>query len=158
MSNNNEDSDDIKIEEIPSNSTITEMSSLKEETTTEKKNLLNKKENEEQENENENLNEISDEQMKNYISNYEPPEIKDWPKRPYKTIFIIILLFSSGILFIYNAIIRFQDGESKWTIFSYVLLGILVLIPGIYYGFILINILISRPGYEYNELPDLSDT
>ena len=149
MSNNNEnEKDDIKIEDIPNDSNkFTEMSSLKEETT--------KSINEEPE---ENNNEISDETMKKYISNYEPPEIKDWPKRPYKTIFIIILLFSSGILFIYNAITRYKEGESKWTVLSYILLGTLVLIPGIYYGFILVNILISRPGYEYDELPDLSET
>ena len=150
LNNNENEKDDIKIEEISNESyKFTEMSSLKEETT---KNI-----NEEEPEENINLNEISDETMKKYISNYEPPAIKDWPKRPYKTIFIIILLFSSGILFIYNAITRYKEGESKWTVFSYILLGILVLIPGVYYGFILINILISRPGYEYEELPDLSE-
>ena len=63
MSNNNEnEKDDIKIEEIPNESyKFTEMSSLKEETT---KNI-----NEEEPEENINLNEISDETMKKYISN-----------------------------------------------------------------------------------------
>ena len=63
MSNNNEnEKDDIKIEEIPNESyKFTEMSSLKEETT---KNI-----NVEEPEENINLNEISDETMKKYISN-----------------------------------------------------------------------------------------
>ena len=96
--------------------------------------------------------------MKKIIGSYDPPAIKDWPKIPYKTIFIILLLLCSSILFIYTGIHKYTENE-KWTVWlSYLVLGIMLVIPGGYYSFFLINILIGTAGYEYSDLPDLSET
>ena len=101
---------------------------------------------------------LTEEEMKKIIGSYDPPAIKDWPKIPYKTIFIIILLLCSSILFIYTGNRKFKENE-KWTIWlSYFVLGIMLIIPGGYYSFFLINILIGTAGYEYSDLPDLSET
>lgn len=101
---------------------------------------------------------LTEEEMKKIIGSYDPPAIKDWPKIPYKTIFIILLLLSSSILFLFTAHRKFKENE-KWTIWlSYYTLGTMLIIPGGYYSFFLINILIGTPGYEYSDLPDLSET
>ncbi len=31
--------------------------------------------------------------MTNLVHSYDPPQIRDWPKRPYRTIFIVIIRF-----------------------------------------------------------------
>jgi hypothetical protein len=31
--------------------------------------------------------------MTDLIHSYDPPQIRDWPKRPYRTIFIVMILF-----------------------------------------------------------------
>ena len=147
MSNiDNDDDNDIKIEDNKNNET--ELSRLKEETK-----RINKKKNKEKEKK----EEISEEEMKRIISNYDPPAILDWPKIPYKTIFIIFLLLFSSILFLYTGITKYKASE-KWTVwFSYILLGSLLIIPGGFYTFYLINILLHREGWNYEDLPDLSE-
>ena len=100
---------------------------------------------------------LSDEQIKRMIENYDPPTIKDFPKIPYKSIFIIIFLFISSLIFLYNGYISFIKGQkwSKWL--GYVCLGILLFIPGGFYGYYLINILLGRRGYSYEDIPVLND-
>ena len=100
---------------------------------------------------------MSENEIKEAIRNYEPIKILDFPKIPYKSIFIILLLLSSSILFIYTGIVKFNEKEKWYNWFSYILLGILLFIPGSYYGFILINILIGIKGYKYEDIPDLSE-
>ena len=147
MSNIDNDNDnDMTIEDTKNNET--ELSQLKEETK-----RINKKKNKEKEKK----EEISEEEMKRIISNYDPPAILDWPKIPYKTIFIIFLLLFSSILFLYTGITKYKASE-KWTVwFSYILLGSLLIIPGGFYTFYLINILLHREGWNYEDLPDLSE-
>ncbi len=147
MSNIDNDNDnDMTIEDTKNNET--ELSQLKEETK-----RINKKKNKEKEKK----EEISEEEMKRIISNYDPPAILDWPKIPYKTIFIIFLLLFSSILFLYTGITKYKANE-KWTVwFSYILLGSLLIIPGGFYTFYLINILLHREGWNYEDLPDLSE-
>ena len=143
----NEEEDDITIEDINRKEKETELSELKEKTKKRKNLKNNEKEKEE----------LTEEQMKRIISDYDPPAILDWPKIPYKTIFIILLLLFSSILFIYTGITKYKEGE-KWTVwFSYSLLGSLLIIPGAFYTFYLINILLHREGWSYDDLPDLSE-
>ena len=47
---------------------------------------------------------MTNEQIKEAIREYEPTPILDWPKIPYKSIAIILLLLFSSILFIYMGV------------------------------------------------------
>ena len=93
-------------------------------------------------------------------------EIKDWPKRPYKTIAIVkineliqvILLLISGIIFVSVGYYKFMTDHTYDIYVPYIILGIMLLIPGLFYFVILVFIIIGIEGYEYNSLPDLSDT
>lgn len=97
------------------------------------------------------------EELSSLIGNYDPPQIKDWPKIPYKTILITFLLLFSSVLFIYTGMKKFKENE-KWTSWlSYLTLGGMLSIPGFYYSFFIVCILIGVKGYEYEHLPDLSD-
>ena len=100
---------------------------------------------------------MSQEEIKEAIQSYNPIQIKDFPKIPYKSIFIIFLLFGSSILFIYSGIIKYKEKDKWYNWFSYIFLGILLIIPGGYYGFILINVLLGTLGYEYEDIPDISE-
>ena len=100
---------------------------------------------------------MTDEQIKQAISQYEPTPILDWPKIPYKSIGIIFLLLFSSIFFIYMGIKKIIEKDKWYNWFSYLLLGVLLFIPGIFYGFYLINILLGVEGYRYEDIPDLSD-
>ena len=100
---------------------------------------------------------MTDEQIKEAIRDYEPTPILDWPKIPYKSIFVIFLLFFSSILFIYMGIMKFIEKDKWYNWFAYIFLGILLFIPGAFYGFIFINILLGVRGYRYEDLPDISD-
>ena len=100
---------------------------------------------------------MNDNEIKEAIRDFDPKPILDFPKIPYKSIFIILLLFFSSILFIYTGIVKYNDNDKWYHWFSYMLLGILLFIPGSYYGFILINILIGVRGYNYEDIPDLSE-
>ena len=100
---------------------------------------------------------MSQEEIKEAIASYNPIQIKDFPKIPYKSIFIIFLLFGSSILFIYSGIIKYKEKDKWYNWFSYIFLGILLIIPGGYYGFILINVLLGTLGYEYEDIPDISE-
>ena len=100
---------------------------------------------------------MTDEQIKQAISQYEPTPILDWPKIPYKSIAIIFLLLFSSILFIYMGVKKIYEKDKWYNWFSYLLLGSLLFIPGVFYGFYLINILLGVEGYRYEDIPDLSD-
>ena len=100
---------------------------------------------------------MSENEIKEAIRNFEPIPILDFPKIPYKSIFIILLLFFSSILFIYTGIVKYKDNDKWYHWFSYLFLGALLFIPGVFYGFILINVLIGRRGYRYEDIPDLSE-
>ena len=100
---------------------------------------------------------MNENEIKNAIRDYDPIPILDFPKIPYKSIFIILLLFFSSILFIYTGIIKYKEKDKWYHWFSYMFLGGLLFIPGAFYGFILINILIGRRGYRYEDIPDLSE-
>lgn len=93
------------------------------------------------------------------ISNFHLPEIKDFPYRPIKTIILSIFLLFSGILFVGNGVDKWNSHESTWDEwFGFFVLGGLLLCPGVYYSFYLMMILIGVEGYEYKDLPDLSDS
>ncbi len=100
---------------------------------------------------------MTDEQIKEEIRAYEPTPILDWPKIPYKSILVIFLLFFSSILFLYMGVKKFNENEKWYNWFSYIFLGVLLFIPGVFYLFILINILIGTTGYRYEDIPDLSE-
>jgi len=50
----------------------------------------------------------------------------------------------------------FNDGTYDQYL-SYTILGGLLLIPGIFYTFYIINIWLGTLGYTYEDLPDLSE-
>ena len=146
--------DDIKVEDSNDYNirTNSEMSSLKKETV--KKNTKQRKKYNDYRDV---VSKMSAEQIKEAIRDFDPIPITDWPKIPYKSIFIIILLFSSSILFIYTGVNKYKEKEKWYRWFSYIFLGVLLFIPGATYGFILVNILIGRKGYKYEDIPDLSE-
>ena len=147
----NKESEEKNTEDINHENDTSELSYLKKETTStnEKKKKYNDYRDE--------ISNMNDNQIKEAIRDFEPIPILDFPKIPYKSIFIIILLFFSSILFIYTGIVKYNDNDKWYHWFSYMLLGVLLFIPGSYYGFILINILIGVRGYKYEDIPDLSE-
>ena len=138
-------------EDINQENDTTELSYLKKETikTNEKKKKYNDYRDE--------IANMNDNEIKEAIRDFDPIPILDFPKIPYKSIFIILLLFFSSILFIYTGIVKYNEKDKWYHWFSYMLLGILLFIPGSYYGFILFNILIGVRGYNYEDIPDLSE-
>lgn len=145
MSKNNED--DILIEDIKDKPTIeAELQELKEETRERNSHLPPEKERYD-----------SEEDLKRLISSYEPPEITDWPKIPYKTIFVILLLLFGSILFLFTSAGKYKEGKPWKEWLPHGILGGMLIIPGLYYSFFLLNILMGRRGYTYDLLPDLSE-
>ena len=115
-------------------------------------------------NEQENFNDLDIDELKNRIKSFEPREIKDFIKRPFKTIFIVFryliqvfLLLLSGCLFVSVGIYKFFNNETYDHYLPYSVLGGLLMIPGVYYTFILINVWFGREGYDYELVPDLSE-
>ena len=131
---------------------LSELSYLKKESTHKKENKTKKYGDYRDE-----IANMTNDQIKEAISRYEPTPITDWPKIPYKSIFIIFLLLFSSILFIYMGIKKILEKDKWYNWFSYLLLGVLLFIPGVFYGFFLINILLGTGGYRYEDIPDLSD-
>ena len=146
--NSNENNNEAKTTE----NDLSELSHLKKESTQTKVNKKRKYGDYRDE-----IANMTDEQIKQAISQYEPTPILDWPKIPYKSIGIIFLLLFSSILFIYMGIKKIIEKDKWYNWFSYLLLGVLLFIPGIFYGFYLINILLGVKGYRYEDIPDLSD-
>ena len=138
-------------EDINQENDTTELSYLKKETikTNEKKKKYNDYRDE--------IANMNDNEIKEAIRDFDPIPILDFPKIPYKSIFIILLLFFSSILFIYTGIVKYNEKDKWYHWFSYMLLGILLFIPGSYYGFILFNILIGVRVYNYEDIPDISE-
>lgn len=67
------------------------------------------------------------------------------------------MLLFSGILFSYVGVVKYSSGNTYDVYLPYSVLGLMLLIPGIYYSFILVNILIGVEGYEYSDIPDLNE-
>ena len=151
-SHNTKESEEKNAEDIKTENDMSEISHLKKETT-----KTNEKKPKKYNNYRDEIANMTENQIKEAIRDYEPIPILDFPKIPYKSIFIILLLFCSSILFIYTGIIKFNDNDKWYHWFSYMLLGVLLFIPGTFYGFILINILIGTRGYRYEDIPDLSE-
>jgi hypothetical protein len=63
----------------------------------------------------------------------------------------------SGLLFSSLGVYKFLDNSTYDVYIPYTILGFLLLMPGSYYSFILINIWLGREDYEYEMIPDLSD-
>ena len=150
MSNNS--ANEINTSSTKTDNDLSELSQLKKESTKNNENRKRKYGDYRDE-----IANMSDEQIKEAIREYEPTPILDWPKIPYKSIVVILLLFFSSILFIYMGVKTFKENEKWYHWFSYIFLGVLLFIPGAFYGYILINILIGRRGYRYEDIPDLSD-
>ncbi len=139
-------------EDIKHENDTSELSNLKEETT--KIHETKKKKYNDYRDEIANMNQ---EEIKEAIRNYNPIPILDFPKIPYKSIFIILLLFGSSILFLYSGVVKYKEKDKWYNWFSYIFLGILLIIPGAYYGFVLINVLLGTLGYKYEDIPDISE-
>jgi len=70
---------------------------------------------------------------------------------------IVFLLLFSGALFYTMGVYKFFTDGTWDQYVSYTMLGGLLLIPGIYYTFHIVNIWIGTKGYSYEMLPDLSE-
>ena len=143
---------EISTQELKTESELSELSKLKKESTKGKEPKKKKYGDYRDE-----IANMTDEQIKEAIRDYEPTPILDWPKIPYKSIFVIFLLLFSSILFIFMGIKKYNEKDKWYNWFAYLFLGVLLLIPGAFYGFIFINIIIGVRGYRYEDLPDLSD-
>lgn len=95
--------------------------------------------------------------MAKIIHHIDHPQIKDWPKRPYKTIAIIFLLLLSGMLFTGLGIEKYLTDHTYDVYVPFISLGVILLIPGVYYTFILINIWLGREDYDYELVPDMNE-
>ena len=145
-------SNDISGETLKTENDLSELSQLKKEST-------QKKENRKKiyGDYRDDIPYMTDDQIKEAINQYEPKPILDWPKIPYKSIFIIIFLLFSSILFIFMGVKKILEKDKWYNWFSYLLLGVLLFIPGVFYGFFLINILLGTGGYSFDDIPDSSD-
>jgi hypothetical protein len=91
------------------------------------------------------------------VHDCEHEEIKDWPKRPYKTMMLVFLLLFSGLLFTFFGVYKYSTNHTYDVYLPYTFLGVLLLFPGVYYTYILINIWLDREGYDYSELPEMHE-
>jgi len=66
-------------------------------------------------------------------------------------------LLLSGCLFIFKSFEKYTTDGTWDEYLSYGLLGSLVLCPGIYYSIMITLIVFGVEGYEYSDLPDLSN-
>lgn len=64
----------------------------------------------------------------------------------------------SGILFLGMSYHKYTNNHTYDVYLPYGVLGFLLMFPGVYYTFILVNILLDREGYDYSELPDLNES
>ena len=68
------------------------------------------------------------------------------------------MLLLSGLLFTFVGLSKYSSDHSYDVYLPFTILGFLLLIPGVYYSFILANILIGVEGYEYSDIPDLNES
>ena len=148
----NKESQEKNAEDINTENDASEISHLKMEST-----ISNTKKKKKYNDYRDDIANMTENEIKQAIRDYDPIPILDFPKIPYKSIFIILLLLFSSILFIYTGIVKYKSNDKWYHWFSYIFLGSLLFIPGSYYGYILINILIGRRGYRYEDIPDLSE-
>jgi len=90
-----------------------------------------------------------------------PQPLRSHDKIPYKTVFLVgstqsLLLFSAGVLFISVGLSQYFAGNLG-DCFMYLLLGVLVFIPGSYHLFLFMQAARGAPGYRYDQLPSLDD-
>lgn len=67
------------------------------------------------------------------------------------------MLLVSGIIFLLKGIDSIYTGETWDNYVSYLTLSFLLLCPGVFYTVMLALIVFGVPGYEYSDLPDLSE-
>ena len=83
-----------------------------------------------------------------------PPPLRKEQKIPWKTFFLTLFLTSAGIIFLSVGLSQyFKKGLTESI--PYVLLGGMVSIPGVFYGFIFIAACRRWPGYSYEMIPTL---
>ena len=101
----NKENEEKNAEDINHENNTSELSYLTKETTKthEKKKKYNDYRDE--------IANMNDNEIKEAIRDFEPIPILDFPKIPYKSIFIILLLFFSSILFIYTGIVKYKDND-----------------------------------------------
>ena len=113
---------------------------------------------------------MSDEERYNLIRQQTPIPINDFPYKPYKTIIMvnynyllynvynqIFFLLISGLLFLYQGLNRYIQGEG-WSVYiPYGILGSLLFYSGAFYTFIITCIVFGFYEYTYDDLPDLSN-
>ncbi|KRX03092.1 hypothetical protein PPERSA_10173 [Pseudocohnilembus persalinus] len=80
-----------------------------------------------------------------------PPPLRDNTKVPYKTVLLSFILFFAGILF---SIVGTEQTYEKgiYETYPYLLMAVLLLIPGVYHVFIFICIWLKIEGYSYDLL------
>lgn len=66
------------------------------------------------------------------------------------------MLFS-GLLFSTVGFSSYMNNKTYDNYLPYIVLGILLLFPGVYYSVILVLIWLGREEYEYDLIPELSD-
>ncbi|KAH8419359.1 hypothetical protein KR222_006518 [Zaprionus bogoriensis] len=74
---------------------------------------------------------------------------------PWKTIGIILALFCGGTISIGCAVLDwFADVQEERSdrIWALVIIGVLTIIPGGYYFFVLSCIILQRPGYSWDDI------
>jgi len=69
----------------------------------------------------------------------------------------VFLLFFSGLLFSSVGLSNYLNNKTYDHYLPYTLLGLMVLIPGVYYLVVLILIWSGREEYDYDIIPEMSD-
>ena len=67
------------------------------------------------------------------------------------------MLLCSGLLFTFVGINNYLNNKTYDHYLPYLLLGLMVLIPGVYYSVILILIWSGSEEYEYDMIPEMND-
>jgi hypothetical protein len=83
-----------------------------------------------------------------------PPPLRNMTKIPYKTLGLIAFLFTAGLIFLSVGLAEYYRVSFMESL-PYLLLGTLVIIPGIFYGFIFLAAWRRWPGYKYEMIPEI---
>lgn len=87
-----------------------------------------------------------------------PKSLRKTGKRKWKSFFwVLFMLFMSLFVFWIGYYKMKYQNETMKELWSVFVLGVMLAIPGFYYGFILLMIFMDFPGFNFSMIPDSSN-